>query len=107
MDQRNVWEITVSLGKDDKGIRHWRSWTVYGTKAEAQQHLRQFVDEVERSRLRRGTVAVGDWLSVWQPVGCGAALQDQDPGTLRGQHRTGPDAAPRRDSVGGSLAPSR
>ena len=30
--------------------------------SEAQQRLRQFVDEVERSRPRQGTVSVGEWL---------------------------------------------
>lgn len=62
---RNVWEITVSLGKDAEGIRRRKSRTVYGTKAEAQKCLRDFVEEVERKRSRRGAVSVGNWLLIW------------------------------------------
>ena len=62
---RNVWEITASLGKDEKGIRRRKSRTVYGTKSEAQKRLRQLVEEVERIRPRRGTVSVRDWLHIW------------------------------------------
>ena len=61
----NVWEITVSLGKDEQGTRRRRSRTVYGTKAEAQKRLRQFVEEVEQIRPRRSVVLVSDWLRTW------------------------------------------
>ena len=61
----NVWEITVSLGKDQIGIRRRTSRTVHGTKAEAQKRLRNLVEEVERNRPRRGVVLVGDWLRTW------------------------------------------
>ena len=63
--QKNVWEVTVSLGKDAQGIRRRKSGTVCGTKAEAQKHLRQMVEEVERARLRGGVVLFGDWLHTW------------------------------------------
>ena len=63
--KQRVWEITVSIGKDATGTRRRRSRTVYGTKAQAQQSLRRFVDEVERSRPQRGAVSVGDWLRTW------------------------------------------
>ena len=59
---RRVWEIGVSLGKDDKGVRRRKSKTVYGTKAKAQQELRAWVTEVERLRSRPRSVLVGDWL---------------------------------------------
>ena len=62
---RNIWEITASLGKDEKGIRRRRSRTVYGTQAEAQRRLRKFVEEVETRRPRRGVVPLGDWLHTW------------------------------------------
>ena len=60
-----VWEITVSLGKDADGIRRRKSRTVYGNKAEAERRLRQFVEEVEQTRSRKGTVLVADWLRIW------------------------------------------
>ena len=63
--ERNVWEITVSLGKDENGIRRRKSRTVYGTKAEAQKRLREWVDEVERVRPRGRDIPVGDWLRTW------------------------------------------
>ena len=62
---RHVWEITASLGKDEKGIRRRKSRTVYGTKSEAQKRLRAFVDEVERTRPRRGVLPFSDWLRTW------------------------------------------
>lgn len=63
--KKNVWEITVSLGKDAEGIRRRRSRTVHGSKSEAQKRLRAFVDEVERTRPRRGVVPFSDWLRTW------------------------------------------
>ena len=63
--QKNVWEVTVSLGKDEQGIRRRKSETVCGTKAKAQKHLRQMVEKVERTRLRGGVVLFGDWLHTW------------------------------------------
>ena len=62
---RNVWEITVSLGKDANGVRRRQSRTVYGTKAKAQKRLRDFVQEIEQKRSRHGDVLVGDWLLIW------------------------------------------
>ena len=38
--RRHVWEITVSLGRDQNGIRRRRSRTAHGTKATAQRELR-------------------------------------------------------------------
>ena len=63
--RRNVWEITASLGNDQKGIRRRRSRTVYGTKANAQKELRELVDAVEQERSRRGIWLVGAWLRTW------------------------------------------
>ncbi len=33
--RRSVWEITVSRGKHDTGVRRRRSRTVYGTESQA------------------------------------------------------------------------
>ena len=63
--KQNDWEITASLGKDEQGIRRRKSRTVYGTKSEAQKRLRKLVEEVERTRPRRGVVLVSDWLATW------------------------------------------
>ena len=63
--ERNVWEITVSVGKDENGVRRRKSRTVYGTKAEAQKRLREWVDEVERVRPHGRDILVGDWLRTW------------------------------------------
>ena len=63
--RRDVWEITVSVGRDENGIRRRKSRTVHGTKAEAQKHLRKWVDEVEQSRRRGRDILVGEWLRTW------------------------------------------
>ena len=63
--KRDVWEITVSVGKDEQGKRRRKSRTVYGTKTEAQQRLRRWVDEVEQARRRGRDILVGDWLRIW------------------------------------------
>ena len=70
--QRNVWEITVSLGRDAAGIRRRRSRTVYGTKSEAQQRLRELVDEIGRPDPHQtGTRSVSyEWYG--DNCGCGA-----------------------------------
>ena len=61
---RNVWEITASLGKDEKGIRRRKSRTVYGTnrkQAEPAAHSWMKLSD----RPRRGVVPFSDWLRTW------------------------------------------
>ena len=63
--KRNVWEITVNVGKDENGIRRRKSSTVYGTKAQAQKRLEDWVKKVEEARERGRDILVGDWLRTW------------------------------------------
>lgn len=73
--RRDVWEITVSVGRDEIGIRRRRSRTVHGTRAEAQKRLRKWVDEVEQSRRRGRDILVGEWLRTWHREGVAPHLR--------------------------------
>lgn len=68
--KRGVWEITVELGCDAKGIRRRRSCTVRGTKADADRKQREMVAEAERVRAQdprdvETRALVEDWVRDW------------------------------------------
>ena len=69
----NVWEITVSLGKDEHGIRRRRSKTVYGAKSEAPKRLRRFVEEVRAESAQAERGAGGRLVARLAPRGCATA----------------------------------
>lgn len=63
---RNSFEVSVFLGRNEKGKRLRKTETVRGTKKEAQQRLRQILTEMDKGitpSTERYTLR--EWLSVW------------------------------------------
>lgn len=62
------WLVRIFLGRDDDGRKHYRNWSVTGSKKDAQRVLNQKTSELETGRLTektRQTVAsfLNDWLN--------------------------------------------
>ena len=63
--QKN-WEITLDLGRDDKGKRDRRYFTVRGTKKQAQQRLRELLTELDGGAVPSSErIKMRDWLDRW------------------------------------------
>ena len=60
-----VWELTVNLGRDLQGVRRRRTYTVYGTKTQAQRRLREIVADFDRGFAPPPSVRLADWLARW------------------------------------------
>ena len=64
------WELTLDLGRDEKGKRDRRYFTVHGTKKQAQQRLRELLTEVDGGNVP--TIRASRCANGWH-VGCRTA----------------------------------
>ena len=60
------WELTLDLGRDEKGKRDRRYFTVHGTKKQAQQRLRELLTEVDGGIVPSPErIKMREWLARW------------------------------------------
>ena len=60
------WELTVDLGRDERGRRERTFRTVRGTKAQAQRTLREMLSALDRGAPIPGHhILLRDWLASW------------------------------------------
>ena len=60
------WELTIDLGKDAEGQRRRKFVNVKGTKAQAQQKLRELLTSLDRGiPVSTQKITFGEWLSKW------------------------------------------
>ena len=63
---KGTWELTIDLGKDASGKRRRKFVNVKGTKAHAQQKLRELLTSLDKGIPVSGSrISFGDWLSRW------------------------------------------
>ena len=63
---KSTWELTVYLGRAPQGKRRRKFVNVKGTKAEAQQKLREILSSLDKGLpVETGKVSVGDFLQRW------------------------------------------
>ena len=80
------WELTLDLGRDEKGKRDRRYFTVHGTKKQAQQRLRELLTEVDGGNvptIRASDARMVGTLDVGLRRGL---LEPSNPRPLRGHH---------------------
>ena len=60
-----VWEITLNLGRDAKGIRRRKTLTFRGSKTQAARKMRELVAEFDRGILPPAKIRLDEWLDRW------------------------------------------
>ncbi len=62
----NSWEITIDLGRDERGKRIRRFVSVKGTKKQAQQRLRELLTELDGGIVpSTERIMMRDWFQRW------------------------------------------
>lgn len=63
----NKWRVRIDLGRDGRGKRHRRSFTVNGTRADAEAKLRELLKDVDDDLLAvsGGPKTVNDLAEIW------------------------------------------
>ena len=60
------WEISVFLGRDDKGKRIRKTETVRGKKADAERRIREILSDMDRGITPAKTnYTLGEWMDKW------------------------------------------
>ena len=63
---KGTWELTIDMGKDGNGKRRRKFVAVKGTKAQAQQKLRELLSTLDKGMpLDTSKVTLGEFLERW------------------------------------------